>query len=88
MSSSFHSGGERLPVNTHTDSSHLSYSERCLVELISPGIHLFLPLLEAFWNDLREIIGSSFWSLSNFPHESPFSVHHWIQWRNRLISLS
>ena len=80
MGASFHFSGKSLSIDAHSNSRHFSYSERGLVELISPSIHLCLPLWEPFWNDLREVISSTFWSLTNFPHEPPFSVHDWFHW--------
>jgi hypothetical protein len=74
MCSSDHLVRECVSGDSHANSSHLSESESSRVKLVTPFVHLGRPVREASGEYWWEVIRIIFWSLSNFPHESPLSV--------------
>ena len=85
MSASIHSFSVSVDSHSHSNSSHLGDHFDCVEHFEAPSIHLCLPVREPLRDNLREVIWSTFGSLSNFPHESPLCIKHWHDWRNRQI---
>ena len=85
MSASFHSLGEGFLIETHTNGSHFCDCHSSLMELISPGVHFLLPLWKSLGHYLRKVVISSFWSLTDLPHEPPFGVKHRIKRGDRHV---
>ena len=50
--------------------------------------HLVLPVVKVFRHNLREIICSVFWSLSDLPHKTPFGIKYRFNWTDWLILFS
>jgi hypothetical protein len=80
MCASLHSFGEGIFRYSHPDCSHFSDDLNRVEHFESPAVHLGLPVREIFGNDLREVVGSSLGSFSNFPHVAPLSIKNRDNW--------
>lgn len=69
-----HFACECLLVKSHTNSSHLSSSEGSIDHHVAPFVHLFFPVLEAFWDDFWDVVSDFLWSLTNCPEKAPFGI--------------
>jgi hypothetical protein len=88
MSSSFHPISKCIFIQIKTDCSHFCNLCNCIEHFISPLIHFIFPILKIFWYYLRKIVWCIFWSLSYFPHKSPFCIKNRNFWRLWFIFFS
>jgi len=55
------------------------------MELVTPLVHLELPVTETLRNHLWEVSLVAFVAFADFPHEPPLGIKHWLEGRHRSV---
>merc|ERR1740139_1844609 len=74
MGAAFHPVSESVLGDAHANGRHACDGSGGLMELVAPLVHFASPVGELFGDELREVIGRVFGTLSYFPEEAPFLI--------------